>query len=178
MAESANTAFNNVNIGPDLTRRQREIENQIWAEADKRNEQLSEDDAAKNLKWAVVGGRGERRLIKTAARQNQQRRGVTARGGQHAARGGQQTVRGGQQAARGGPATGTAHPRGRGGHTLTGGNSQPLSQAANELVRPCIPSRRRERSEMEEDMEEEEMEEEGQPPEKRNQQGEPLPSST
>ena len=178
LAESANTAFNTVNVGPDLTRRQREKENGIWAEAEKRNEQLTEDDAAKNLRWAVVGGRGEKRLIKTAARQNQRGRGAATRGGQPTGRGGQQGTRGGHQAARGGPGARTAPLRGRGAQALTGANRQPLSQAREDQGRPRIASRRRERSEMEEGMEEEEMEEEGQPPEKRNQQGEPLPSST
>ena len=85
------------------------------------------------------------------------------------ARGGQRAP---QAAARGAPL------RGRGGQLLTGGNRQPLSQAQDDQARPRTASRRRERSEMEEGMEGEEMEEEGQPPEKRNQQGDPLPSST
>ncbi len=41
-------------------------------EADDRNENLTEDDLSKNLRWAVVGARGERRLIKTKARNRQE----------------------------------------------------------------------------------------------------------
>ena len=64
-----NTASKHVNICPDLTARQRKEEADMKAEADDRNENLTEDDLSKNLRWAVVGARGERRLIKTTARE-------------------------------------------------------------------------------------------------------------
>jgi hypothetical protein len=37
-------------------------------EADRRNRDLSQEDRAKNLKWLVVGQKGEKRLIKTVER--------------------------------------------------------------------------------------------------------------
>ncbi len=62
------TKYKEVNVAPDLTKRQREKEANMKDEASRRNEKLTEDDKAKNLIWAVVGGKGERRLIKTTAR--------------------------------------------------------------------------------------------------------------
>ena len=61
------TIFKDVSIVPDLTRLQRK-------EAEKRNDNRSEEDIAKNLEWAVVGTRGERRLVKTTARAQQANR--------------------------------------------------------------------------------------------------------
>jgi len=72
------TKYKEVNVAPDLTKRQREKEAGLKNEADKRNERLTEEDRAKNLAWAVVGGKGERRLIKTTARP--MRGGTAARG--------------------------------------------------------------------------------------------------
>jgi len=64
------TIFKDVTVGPDLTKRQREEEAEMRAEADRRNEtELTEEDMAKNLKWAVVGDRGKKSLIKTVVRE-------------------------------------------------------------------------------------------------------------
>jgi len=65
----ASSKFSEVQVVPDLTKKQRDREAGLREEMQRRNEVLSEEDAAKNLQWAVVGGRGERRLIKTTARQ-------------------------------------------------------------------------------------------------------------
>lgn len=62
------TQYKEISICQDLTRKQREEEDELRREAEKRNEGLSEDDKAKNLRWAVVGARGEKRLVKAAAR--------------------------------------------------------------------------------------------------------------
>ena len=43
-------------------------------EAEKRNSKLSEDDRSKNLKWLVVGRKGEKRLIKGIDREFPDRR--------------------------------------------------------------------------------------------------------
>jgi hypothetical protein len=56
--------FDNVSIVPDLTRMQRRGEDRLNEEAAKRNSSLTADDLAKNLRWLVVGRRGEKRLIK------------------------------------------------------------------------------------------------------------------
>jgi hypothetical protein len=61
----AETDYRDVSIMPDLTRRQRQEELKMKDEADRRNEEeLTEDDLAKNLCWKVVGQRGEKRLVK------------------------------------------------------------------------------------------------------------------
>ena len=60
--------FYDVTIGPDLTKKQRDEEAELRSEADRRNEELTEDDVQKNLHWAVVGARGEKRLQKTVRR--------------------------------------------------------------------------------------------------------------
>jgi hypothetical protein len=56
--------FDNVSIVPDLTRMQRRGEDRLSEEAARRNSSLPADDVAKNLRWLVVGRRGEKRLIK------------------------------------------------------------------------------------------------------------------
>ena len=68
------TKFKDVNVGRDLTKKQREEETELRREAVKRNEGLTDEDVSKNLRWAVVGARGERRLVKVRAR-GQGRRG-------------------------------------------------------------------------------------------------------
>jgi hypothetical protein len=92
-----------ISIVPDLTPMQRSEEAGLSEEAEHRNrEELTSDDAQKNLKWIVVGQRGARRLIKTAARPVWER---SERG-----RGGGQWTRG---AARGGRAPVVPMPTGR-----------------------------------------------------------------
>jgi hypothetical protein len=63
-----NTQYSDVAIVPDLTREQRKEEADMISEVEKRNSELSEEDKAKNLEWVVVGARGERRIVKGAAR--------------------------------------------------------------------------------------------------------------
>jgi hypothetical protein len=65
----AETDYENVSILPDLTRRQRLEESNMEEEVARRNEEeLTEDDVAKNLCWKVVGQRGEKRIIKGYSR--------------------------------------------------------------------------------------------------------------
>ena len=99
--ELEKTRFKEVSICPDLTWMQREEETELRKEAERRNEQeLTEEDTAKNLIWAVVGGKGQRRLVKTTAREqyssHQSQRG---RGASQMPRGTQRGPypRGGQQ---------------------------------------------------------------------------------
>jgi hypothetical protein len=58
------TAYDNMAILPDMTRLQRRTEDNLSMEAASRNRQLTADDISKNLKWLVIGKRGEKRLIK------------------------------------------------------------------------------------------------------------------
>ena len=53
------TIFQEVGIVPDLTVAQRREEHQLSDEAERRNEEeLTQEDISKNLKWLVVGQRG------------------------------------------------------------------------------------------------------------------------
>ncbi len=63
-----NTNFREVTIVPDLTKRQRAGETKLKEEAEKRNQQLTRQDQDNNMKWLVVGRRGEKRLIKGVER--------------------------------------------------------------------------------------------------------------
>jgi hypothetical protein len=58
------TRFDNVAIVPDLTKMQRRAEDQLSGEAEIKNRSLTAEDREKNLRWLVVGRRGEKRLIK------------------------------------------------------------------------------------------------------------------
>ncbi len=58
------TKYENVSIVADLTRKQRQEESKMLEEAEKRNRNLTEEDRSKNLKWMVVGRKGEKRMIK------------------------------------------------------------------------------------------------------------------
>ena len=72
--ELLHTRYVNVTIVPDMTKSQRRGEQRLRDEADHRNNQLTEEDRNKNLKWLVVGKRGEKRLIKGVEREGQRGR--------------------------------------------------------------------------------------------------------
>lgn len=63
-SDTRRTVFSDVEIGPDLTKKQRQEEADLRKEAAKKNGQLSDEDRAKNLAWLVVGPRGEKRMVK------------------------------------------------------------------------------------------------------------------
>ena len=48
---------------PDLTRKQRELEDKLRRDAEERNKFLTREDQDNNLRWMVIGRRGEKRLI-------------------------------------------------------------------------------------------------------------------
>ena len=73
------TRFENVSIVPDLTKKQRGKEERLKIEADGRNRNLTEEDRRNNLKWIVVGRRGEKRLIKGVERDRQNYTGLERR---------------------------------------------------------------------------------------------------
>jgi hypothetical protein len=134
------TCFSDVNIAPDLTKKQRDEEAELKKEAERRNKNLSESDVSKNLHWAVVGPRGERRLTKEKkdTEWNPSARRMT-RGGHRDGRGGQ--TRGGTTGRR----------------ILTGANS-----VARGPAKPTMAESRREKdseAEMMEDTAETESEE-------------------
>ena len=57
------TDFNHVSIVPDLTHQQRKEEEKLRKTAEKRNSEMTQDEAL-NWEWVLVGVRGERELIK------------------------------------------------------------------------------------------------------------------
>ena len=69
--ELRHTLYESVTIVPDLTKSQRQRETRLRVEADRRNQELSGEDIERNLKWIVVGSRGEKRLIKGTDRKEQ-----------------------------------------------------------------------------------------------------------
>ena len=62
------TPLNRVGISPDLTPLELQEEREMVAEAERRNRNLSEEDKSKNMKWLVVGQKGEKRLFKGVER--------------------------------------------------------------------------------------------------------------
>ena len=84
------TVFSDISVTADLTKIQRDEEKDMKKEADKRNAQLSEQDKSKNLRWMVVGARGEKRFVKAVPRDQPAQRGrPTVRGrGTRGTRGG------------------------------------------------------------------------------------------
>jgi predicted nuclease with TOPRIM domain len=80
-----NTTYSDVNIVPDLTKKQRLEETKMREEVDNRNKELTREDREKNLKWLVVGKRGEKRIIKGQEREETTSR-YTGDGGEKRAR--------------------------------------------------------------------------------------------
>jgi hypothetical protein len=66
-----NTQFRDISIVPDLTRKQRNREARLKDEAEEKNKDLTEDEKSRNVKWMVVGRRGEKRIIKGVERDQQ-----------------------------------------------------------------------------------------------------------
>lgn len=81
----AMTKYSHISVSTDLTSRQHKEDAHIRREADKIKNELTEEEAL-NLEWAVVGQRGQRRLIKRrkypAAQDNRRKRPRVTRGRQ------------------------------------------------------------------------------------------------
>ena len=127
-----NTRYEAVSIVPDLTQSQRRVEQRLRAEADRRNQELTNEDRERNLRWIVVGGRGEKRLIKGTERedQNNDREGTGSRGGWEQVRGRGGSNRGPVRGINIGPARGSNSGPARGrmtenGSRLSVGNGEP-----------------------------------------------------
>ena len=88
------TQYEHITFVPDLTKGQRKGEQRLRDEAQRRNNQLTREDLEKNLKWIIVGLRGEKRLIKAVERENQGGR-ETRRPPYNGGRGGFNTLGGG-----------------------------------------------------------------------------------
>jgi hypothetical protein len=65
------TQYCDISIVPDLTKKQREREARMKTEAEEKNKDLTAEEKRRNVKWMVVGRRGEKRLIKGVERDQQ-----------------------------------------------------------------------------------------------------------
>ncbi len=66
------TDYKHVTIGPDQTRKQRKAEADLKEQMERKNrEELTEEDRSKNLQWMVIGRKGEKRVVKAQAREEQ-----------------------------------------------------------------------------------------------------------
>jgi hypothetical protein len=150
-----------VTVGPDLTKRQREEEADIWREKETKNLNRTAEEKEKNLWWRIVGPKGDRRLVLGPARTQEQPGAAagSARGQWRGAwRGGGAVVRG----------RGRMEQRAavRGGVGRVGAGLGPVlldSTRTEQEFRPRIGSKRKEpeargQEEEEEDLDEEMME--------------------
>ena len=69
LKESANHSA--VSIVPDLTKRQRKEEENLRAEAEKKNQEMDSTESL-NYEWRLVGQKGQKRLIRAARKDNTQ----------------------------------------------------------------------------------------------------------
>ena len=81
MKTSSNKPVNYISIVPDLTKLQRKVEDDLRKEADQLNKDMSEDDFLV-WEWKVLGWKGEKRLVKTRKRLEDQPSKVTQGKGQ------------------------------------------------------------------------------------------------
>jgi hypothetical protein len=65
------TQYCDISIVPDLTKKQRMREAQMKTEAEEKNKDLTAEEKRRNIKWIVVGRRGEKRMIKGVEREQQ-----------------------------------------------------------------------------------------------------------
>jgi hypothetical protein len=65
------TQYCDVSIVPDLTRKQRNREAKMKEEAEEKNMTLTAEEKQRNIRWMVVGRRGEKRIIKGVDREQQ-----------------------------------------------------------------------------------------------------------
>jgi hypothetical protein len=65
------TQYCDVSIVPDLTRNQRNREAKMKDEVDEKNKTLTAEEKQRNIRWMVVGRRGEKRIIKGVEREQQ-----------------------------------------------------------------------------------------------------------
>jgi hypothetical protein len=64
-----NASGQGISVGPDLTKKQREEEAEIWKEKEAKNLNRTAEEKEKNLYWRLVGPKGDRRLVLGPARQ-------------------------------------------------------------------------------------------------------------
>ena len=83
------TDYSEVKMAPDLTKRQRKEERDLWEELESRKAARTPDQVQKNLVWAVVGSRGEKRLLLQPERQGHFQARGRARGRGRQTAGGQ-----------------------------------------------------------------------------------------
>jgi hypothetical protein len=68
-----NTDYQDIGIAPDQTKKQKQAEIRLAEEVKRKNrDELTEQDVAKNLKWALIGQRGEKRIVKVQEREREE----------------------------------------------------------------------------------------------------------
>jgi uncharacterized membrane protein YgcG len=170
-----------LSLGPDLTKRQREEETNMWKELEAKNNNRTTEERAKNLHWRLVGPKGDRRLILSsrgaeagagaghgtgANAEPRQQRPPNTRGRGAAQRGtarGWGTARGGTARGGGTSGGGTSGGGTNGGGTSGGGRTSPAGAGTRLLeplrdkqpFRPRISSKRTREENQEEEMDEE-----------------------
>ena len=76
--------YKNISIAPDLTKKQREDNNKLRQEVQKKNDEL-EGEEAENYTYRLVGQRGQRRILKqrkTGEKSKTEKRRSEDRGGE------------------------------------------------------------------------------------------------
>jgi hypothetical protein len=81
------TAAPDMAVGPDLTKKQRDEEAQVWKDMEQKNAMRTSEERAKNLVWRIVGPKGERRLILSTERGREAGTGARGRGAPTTTRG-------------------------------------------------------------------------------------------
>jgi translation initiation factor IF-2 len=113
------TRYDNISVVPDMTKMQRQAEDKLAREADSRNNRLTTEDRDRNLKWLVVGKRGEKRLIKGTERESQNNVRRNTQLGDYLP----------NNSGRGGPAVAAPNGRNNGGSNIPFSNSNSGYQA-------------------------------------------------
>jgi hypothetical protein len=68
-----NTDYQDIGVAPDQTKKQKQAEIRLAEEVKRKNrDELTEQDVAKNLKWALIGQRGEKRIVKVQEREREE----------------------------------------------------------------------------------------------------------
>ncbi len=71
-----NMDYQDIGVAPDQTKKQKQAEIQLVEEVKRKNrDELMDQDMAKNLKWALKGQRGEKRIVKVQDKEMEEARG-------------------------------------------------------------------------------------------------------
>ena len=63
LSKDVDDYWKSINVVPDLTLRQRKLEQDMYKRAEKRNLERNAEETSKNLCWKVLGKKGERVMM-------------------------------------------------------------------------------------------------------------------